>query len=1169
MPKKTKKPKGFNNWFTRQFNKSKLNLRMKLILLFVVIKVLPLIIIAVIAWGQMSSLGSLLTEIAVEDSTVALNNSAVESIERMTTDTAADVAEFLYRRDDDIRYVASIVSALYSESGTSDVENALATFVQNQFGGVTVTGEYILSEEENKWVPTAVQDMSHTVGESSNTQNEDRLNGSGFHPVAASPLSSVEAPLYDEVTFIGLDGQEIVRISTTQMENSRKNAYADWFTTGALRDVSKRENTFCKAEVYWDALPLLTNEAGADIYVSDVIGAYTPSNYIGTYTPENVDSASETRGYDIEYAPEAQSYAGEENPNGVRFEGIVRWASPVYVDGQKVGYVTLALDHDHIMEFVDHQTPMSERYTELPSAAAGNYAFIWDYQCRSICHPRHNSIVGYDPETGLEAIPWISETIYRNLLEKCGVTDATYDAYTAEERYALLYENWAALINSSIDGQPVYDLIIGQATFENQARTGATVPEGQPDPDHTVAADLTKLGMVGLDGRYLNNAPQCTGWLDLTERGGSGSLYILWSGIYKPNTAAAIPYYTGQYAPSEANNYSRVGFGFVAIGAGIEDFTAPADATEQRLNEASGENMRDTTLRLVAATVGLVTVVVLIALWTASFLTGNIRFVIAGIGRFRRGERHFRFDTEKKDEFGQLEDSFDEMANSVVNSVNGPLVITDLDYKITYMNQYALDFDHVTLEEVIGKSYRDYGMYPAGSEYDPIHALLEGTEAKVYPYNSEGGTVYLRGSAHYLTDEKGEKTGFIIITNDVSELSLKQIALEQAVEAANIANKHKGEFLARMSHEIRTPMNAIIGLGDIMQRDLSILEEEEAILQLKANARQIDQSSRHLLNLINDILDISKIEAGKIEMIEEPVDMAALTSLVVGLVRPRCDEKQLNFYTKSDPQFPTAYRSDSLRLRQVLINLLGNAVKFTPEKGAVTLTVKLIERVNGRAKIHFSVRDTGIGIAEDALEGIFQPFEQGSANITRKHGGTGLGLSISRRIIQLMGGDIRVNSQLGEGSEFYFDLWLDETEALVETDGEKKDYTDQFKGKRILLVDDVELNRMIVKAMLEGTGAEIDEAGDGDLAVEMFNGSPVGYYDLIFMDVLMPNVDGYSATGRIRALQRPDAAAVPIIALTANAFKDDIDKAHESGMNAHLAKPIEYEILMEVLLNWL
>jgi signal transduction histidine kinase/CheY-like chemotaxis protein/HAMP domain-containing protein len=1084
-------------------------MRAKLLLIFIVVKVIPLILLTVIAWYQFVSLGASVSEIAVTDATEALNHSAIESIERMTTDTAQQVADFLYERDDDISYIAAVAANNPKSTVYSD-------YINNELGRVIDGGKWELAADGSSWVPTKAPAPAANTAVSTNPQNNDN-DGFNTRPPETFPYKDI--PLYDEMTFIDTDGRELVKVVA---EGSTKVNHP---MDPALKDISKKENTYIKAEDYFDDLKALTP---GGIYVSDVIGAYVGSNFVGMYTPDNVEAAAADRGYPIDYDPEAQAYAGEEDPVGIRFEGIVRWAKPVVKDGDIVGYVTLALNHDHLMEFVDHQTPMDERYTQLPSAFEGNYAFIWDYNCRSICHPRHNSIVGYDPNTGDPQIPWLEQSIY---------------------------DGWQA------SGIPEwYDYIRddGVLSFDDQSR------------DRVPAKELTIEGLGGRDGRYLNNAPQCTGWMDLTKDGGSGSFYILWSGIQKLTTAASIPYYTGHYAPSADNDYSKRGFGFVAIGAGLDDFTKPALETKDRLNKSINENLSKTLRILIITTIILVIIVIFIAIWLASWLTNNITRLIRGITRFRAGERQYRFNAPVKDEFGTLADAFDEMADSIVESVKSPLSIIRMDHTIVYMNEYGLALGDHKLEDVIGNSYDDYSVYPAGSRYDPIIALEEDRDSEIY--YAAATDSYVKGAASYFVDKDGERIGYIVLSTDVTDMVMKQIELEQAVTEANKANEHKGEFLARMSHEIRTPMNAIIGITNIVLNKLGDTSEnaKKDLSEIEQNVQQIETSSQHLLGLLNDILDISKIEAGKIDINEENMDLMKLASTVGGIIRPRCDEKHITFNTEFDRFDSSVFISDPVRLRQVLINLLGNAAKFTPELGRIDFLIKKEKQEEGRTLIRFTVKDTGIGISKEAIEEIFKPFEQGNDNISVEYGGTGLGLAISRRIIELLGGEIEVISKMGEGSEFFFSIWLKNGESEEVDSAHAEDAVGRFKGRRALVVDDVEINRMIVAGLLEDTGLVIEEAEDGLLALEMFRDAPTGTYDIIFMDIQMPVMNGYESTESIRALEdHPDAKTVPIIALTANAFKEDIDHATLSGMNSHIAKPVEVEKLIEVLFRYL
>jgi CheY-like chemotaxis protein len=366
-------------------------------------------------------------------------------------------------------------------------------------------------------------------------------------------------------------------------------------------------------------------------------------------------------------------------------------------------------------------------------------------------------------------------------------------------------------------------------------------------------------------------------------------------------------------------------------------------------------------------------------------------------------------------------------------------------------------------------------------------------------------------------------------------------------------------------------MNAIIGLATIGRINLDDLGGglSQEILEIKDNLGQIEASSNHLMGLLNDILDLSEIESGKITLSEEPFPLSKLIGGVLNTIRPRCAEKNITFETALEKFSPDTFTSDFWRLRQVLLNLLGNAVKFTPELGLVSFTVAGQGRQDGRTLVEFTIRDKGPGIPKPALATIFQPFEQASGQIARQFGGLGLGLAISRLVINILGGDITVNSQEGEGSEFSFTLWLKEAEAALPKDEAVSDPTNKLAGKKALLVDDVDLNRKVARAMLKMTGIAIDEAADGLAAVKKFEESAENTYDLVLMDIIMPYMDGYQASQAIRALDREDARRVPIVALTANAFQEDIEKARQSGMNTHIAKPVKMDELFKILFKLL
>ncbi|MBP5158733.1 MAG: response regulator [Lachnospiraceae bacterium] len=388
-------------------------------------------------------------------------------------------------------------------------------------------------------------------------------------------------------------------------------------------------------------------------------------------------------------------------------------------------------------------------------------------------------------------------------------------------------------------------------------------------------------------------------------------------------------------------------------------------------------------------------------------------------------------------------------------------------------------------------------------------------------------------------------------------------------EKASIASRAKTEFLSKMSHEIRTPMNAILGMTDIAKK--SIGSDDKVLECLK----KIDSASKFLLSLINDVLDISKIESGKLELAQNAMSLDDVVSQIEDVFSPLAESSGIEFEIVRDYREKFFY-SDKTKLNQILVNLVGNALKFTPKGGKITLKVIQVSDVydlkehgvlkNRYADIYFSIKDTGIGIEKDAQERIFRAFEQANANVSASYGGTGLGLPISSNIVSMMGGALEVNSEPGKGSEFFFTIPLQISDSILKTYNSKKSVEEyDFTGKRILVVEDNELNREIANTLLRETGFECDNAENGEVAVEKFTKSKEGYYDAILMDIRMPVLDGIGATVQIRNLKRNDARTIPIIAMTANAFDEDTKRSLSNGMDGHLTKPIDVKTLYETL----
>jgi hypothetical protein len=978
----------------------RLGIRGKLITIFIFIKVIPLILLAWLAINEVNKLGISVSSqsaqmardtkdivgqiggLATENSIIALDEKSRESIERLTTDTARDVASFLYERDEDI------ITAAHLPATAENYRNFLAP----RKHPTVYPGPWRLSADGASWLPPPEHDHFLPVSAS----NPDNKKDFHYRPPEAQGIT-VAPPLYLEMTFIDLSGREKVKVTTTDL------------LPQTLGDVSSRENTWCRAETYFSELKKLQP---GEIYVSEVIGPYLPSPLIGPYTKKRCEELG------IPFEPEKAAYAGKENPVGKRFQGLIRWATPVVKAGRIIGYVTLALDHTHIMEFTDHVVPTEERYSPISDASSGNYAFMWDYQGRNISHPRDYFIVGYDPTTGEEAVPWLSSEIY-DMWQQSGLTFGEFQ------------KTAPVFLDQRLTKKP--------------------------------AASLTKAGMLGLDGRFLNFAPQCTGWHTLTQYGGSGSFVIFWSNLWKLTTAATIPYYTGMYKNSPR------GFGYVTIGANVDEFHHAATQTASQIaaiennfegkllakNAANQKFMADaleeTAKKLSLSTLFMIVVVILIAIWMASSLTGKITTMIQGIKQFQDGNYEHRLETRSSDEMGQLSRAFNNMS-------------------------------------------------------------------------------------------------------DVIQESLRQTRI--ARHKAEESDRAKSLFLANMSHEIRTPLNAIMGLTDLL-----LTSDADPTQKKYLNA--VKTSSDRLLSVICDILDFSKIEAGKLELIAIPFNLHETLDSVLQILTLKAQEKNLVLQRTISSTVPPMLVGDPNRLVQIIINLVTNGIKFT-NAGSVTIHVnreKMTE--DGKVMLKFSVIDTGIGISPENQKLIFRAFSQVEPSHIRRFGGTGLGLSISSELATLMGGSIGVSSTQGKGSTFWFTacFGLSDSNSLHDGPGENGQLTsllgnnqDALRNIRVLLAEDEMISSMMAKEMLERKGMIVATVHNGEQAVAAFSG---GTFDIILMDVQMPEIDGFKATGMIRTLERETGNHIPIIALTAHAMKDYRNKCLESGMDDYITKPIQ------------
>ncbi|WP_419765180.1 MAG: ATP-binding protein [Arcobacter sp.] len=1008
----------------------KITIKVKLILLFIIIKVIPLLVISFIAYKGVTKLEEYLNKstrflfnenkeiilntanASIEDSIKNLDKKSQVALERLSFEIAKNISNFLYERDKDILFLSTL----------NINQDVIKKFFNTKTKDILIHDKYTYDDTTNSWVTSNKPILEKHKEKASLVDNEKEFN-------YTNPLNfkRKNIPIYKEISYFDLEGKEKYKISQI---NSK------------LLNISNKKNTYINSENYFKEIKNLKK---GEIYVSDVIGEYVGSKIIGTFTKAKAAKSK------IAFEPEKYAYAGKENPLGKEFEGIVRFITPVYKGNKKIAYISLALDHKHIMQFTDTSNPTGENTTQdISDAGNGNYAFMWDYKGRNISHPRDYFIYGYNKNTGKQVMPWLSSDVAKK------------------------YEESNLQINDFLETYPIFE--------EQSLKKKPNIKQ------------LVNDGNIALDCRYLNFAPQCEGWMQVTQNGGYGSFVIYWSKVWKLTTAAAIPYYTGKY------KNSKRGFGFVTIGANVDEFHSAANETKKNVTKILDkqtvqmkENIDENKLEiqkfissiineLTIITIIMIVLIIAIAIGMSNYITSKIENLLIGTKRFSNKELDYRIKVTSNDEIGNLEKSFNDMAAEI--------------------------------KELI----------------DSQNELNDHLEEKVLEKTNE-----LTVINHNLEDEINKRTE----------------TLREALIQAQNADKVKSTFLANMSHEIRTPLNSIIGFSQILS------QSSELSTNNTKYANVIETSAKSLLSIINDILDISKIESGNFDISLKETNINDIGEHVFDLFTNRAQEKKIDLSFNMDNEIPLCVFTDGARIRQVLSNFISNAIKFTPELGKIDFNISLISRKNSRVRIRFLVKDSGIGIPEDKVENIFQPFIQVENESNRQYEGTGLGLSICTHIINSLDSKIEVTSSIGNGSSFWFDLTLEicstnsaKNKKLKDLD---KDVT--FKGN-ILVAEDNPANQELIKYLLEMLGVDFSLASNGQEAVDMYKQNRE--YDLILMGINMPVLDGISAFQEIIAYEKENSLKhVPVSALTANAIKGDKEKFLNLGMDYYLSKPID------------
>jgi nitrogen fixation/metabolism regulation signal transduction histidine kinase len=870
-----------------------MKIKPKLILLFIIIKLVPLILILFLSLTGIEKLSEIIeekaqstlmnsmevmketTNLAIQDSTKALDKKSQESLEIITKNISFNVASFLYQRDNDVLFLANMNTLSH---------DVIQQFYNENKRDVIIPQEFKYDNKTNKWVIDKQEVTQQTVLKSRLKENEKYFT---HHKDKKYPKISI--PTYKEISFIDLQGTEKIKVSSINNK---------------LQNISKKQNTYCKSETYFEEVNHL--EKG-EIYVSDVIGEYVKTNIVGSFTKDKANKAK------IEFRPEEHGYAGRENPKGKKFEGIVRFITPRYENGTKIGYISMALDHKHIMEFTDYVVPTNESSLNYSDASSGNYAFMWDEKGRNISHPRDYFITGFDTQSGKRVKPWLSQDI-TDKLKKDG-------------------RNWE-------------DFLKDYPTLENQSLSKKPT------------LSQIKDGKIPLDCRYLNFAPQCDGWMQITEDGGYGSFLIFWSNVWKLTTVATIPYYTGKYGKTKR------GFGFVTMGANLDEFHSATTKTKESIQNIVDEKLnlinndshqkdkeisefiRMLANELTVYTFFMIIIVVLIAIFIANYITSSLEKLIVGTKEFRENNFDYIIDIKSKDEIGILANSFNSMAKSI---------------KLLFEIRETLTLDLTNSNKELKLSK------------DKLEELNKNLEKE--------------------------------IQREIENSRSKDLQLLNQSKMASL-----GDMIANIAHQWRQPLSIIstIASGMKLEKEYDLLSDEK----FNKYCDSIVNKTEYLSQTIDTFRNFIKEEKEVKEiLIQDSIEMA------LGIIDTTLKNNHIELIVDIHSVDKIKLYIVSGELEQVIINVINNAKDILMERFITNPFVKIsLKKYNDT--IFIIIEDNGGGINKDIIGKIFEPY----FTTKHQSQGTGLGLHMSYKIVkESLKGNIYVENT-GIGAKFFIEM---------------------------------------------------------------------------------------------------------------------------------------------------